>query len=112
MEKDKTNVDINQNQEINKTKYLPVFSYTKLSTLEQCAFHYKLNYIDKIYINDSTLATELGTLIHYIEESIARAIMAGQPINYEQLKDEFVNLDHPKQSAPVDILTDATTQTS
>jgi len=112
MEKDKTTIDINQNQETNKTKYLPIFSYTKLSTLEQCAFHYKLNYIDKFYINDSTLATELGTLIHYIEETIARTIMAGQPINYEQLKDEFVNLDHPKQPTPVDILTDVTTQSS
>ena len=85
-------------------KYLPVFSYTKLSTLDHCAFHYKLNYVDKIYITDSTLATELGTLIHYIEETIARTIMAGQPIDYEKLKDEFINLDHPKSDQPVDLL--------
>lgn len=74
-------------------KFLPRFSYTKISCLEQCGFKYKLQYIDKNYFFDNTIATEIGSLVHYIEETIARTLKAGLQVNYEQLKDMFINLD-------------------
>lgn len=57
-------------EEVKKEK----FSYSKLSTYETCPWRYKLTYIDKHFINDSSIATEFGTLIHFIEETIANDI--------------------------------------
>lgn len=78
---------------------LPRFSYSKLSCLDHCGFCYKLEYLDKFFIKEDTLATELGTLVHYIEESIARCIMSNQPIDYEYLKNEFLNIDQNPEDA-------------
>ena len=90
-------------------KYTPRYSYTKLSCLDQCPFKYKLQYIDKNYFFEDTLATELGTLVHYIEEQIARSIIAKQPIDYQKLKTLFVHADiHPEEN-DTDLIHAATT---
>ena len=62
---------------------LEQYSYSKLDLYAGCGFKYKLKYIDKIQFKwTDTIATEFGTCIHSIEEDIANAIKAGEPINY------------------------------
>lgn len=51
------------------------FSYSKISTFEQCPYKYKLIYRDKNFISDPSIATDFGTLIHYIEEKMAKKLI-------------------------------------
>lgn len=79
-----------------------LFSYSKLDTYIQCSFKYKLRYVDGHYVSGSSIATEFGTLLHSIEETIANNIKAGEPINYVALKNTFLvgcmklNAKYPK----------------
>lgn len=69
------------------------FSYSKLSTYESCGFKYKLIYKDKHFINDPSIATDFGTLVHHIEEKIALTLIKKEPINYQELLNEFYNIN-------------------
>ena len=74
------------------------FSYSKLSTYESCPWRYKLQYVDKHFLDTSTIANEFGTLVHYIEETIARDIIANdnEPlfmIDDQKYIDLFINAD-------------------
>lgn len=73
--------------------YQEKFSYSKLETYESCPFRYKLTYVDKHYIFDANIATDVGTLIHYIEETIANTLKENKPIDYPKLLDLFYNID-------------------
>lgn len=56
------------------------YSYSKLSTFEQCPYKYKLVYVDKHEIKGDSIATEVGTAIHAAEEEIGKSLMAhGSP---------------------------------
>jgi hypothetical protein len=66
------------------------FSYSRIDSYAQCGFKYKLRYVDKHYVSTDSLATELGTVIHETEETIAEAIKAGTPINYISLKNKLI----------------------
>lgn len=79
-------------------KYLPKYSYSKLNTYVNCPFQYFLKYEQKHYIYTPNLAAELGTLIHKIEERIAIAIIGGFEINYDELREDFMNYNIPKTS--------------
>ena len=86
--------DVNKNPEDNFEK----FSYSKLSTYETCAYRYKLTYVDKHFVNDSSIANEFGTLVHYVEETIAKDIIANnnEPnflIDDNKYIDLFINAD-------------------
>ncbi len=76
-------------QETN-TKALDRYSYSKISTYKQCKFKFKLKYLDKNFLFSANIATDFGGLVHSIEEEIALAIQAGQPINYIALKNKFI----------------------
>ena len=75
-------------QETN-TKALDRYSYSKISTYKQCKFKFKLKYLDKNFLFSANIATDFGGLVHSIEEEIALAIQAGQPINYIALKNKW-----------------------
>ena len=47
---------------------LPRFSYSGLSTFKQCPYQFNLKYNEKLTSSDTTLALELGTLLHYVLE--------------------------------------------
>lgn len=72
------------------TTALDRYSYSKISTYKQCKFKFKLKYLDKNYLYSANIATEFGSLIHEIEESIAHAIKAGTQIDYVALKNKFI----------------------
>jgi len=69
------------------------FSYSKLDTFKQCAWKYKLIYEDHNFISKGSIATEFGTLIHYIEETMANKIINYELLNYEELKNLTLNIN-------------------
>ena len=71
-------------------KVLDRYSYSKISTYKQCKFKFKLKYLDKNFLFSANIATDFGSLVHAIEEEIAIAIQAEQPINYIALKNKFI----------------------
>jgi hypothetical protein len=73
-----------------KQKALDRFSYSKLSSYGQCHLKFKLHYLDKNFLFSESIATEFGTLVHATEEAIAIALQADQPINYIELKNNFI----------------------
>lgn len=66
------------------------FSYSRLDTLNQCAFRYYLRYELGHYVNTDSIATELGTAVHATEETIANTIKAGKSVDYIKLKNELI----------------------
>jgi len=78
-----------------KEKQLESFSYSKLSTYIQCPMSYKLKYIDKHYAFTKSLALEIGTLVHYINENIANLLINDKPVDYDFWKKEIFELDKP-----------------
>lgn len=74
------------------------FSYSKLSTYASCGWQYKLKYIDKNYSDTDSIAADFGTLVHYVEETIAKDVMANNDEPYFMIDDEkyidiFINTD-------------------
>ena len=74
------------------------FSYSKLDTMKSCGWQYKLKYIDKNFVYTNSIATDFGTLVHYIEETIAKDIMANNDEPYFMIDtnkyiDLFINAD-------------------
>lgn len=45
-----------------------ILSYSRIDCFKQCAYKYKLKYIEKNYTETTSLALQLGTLSHYIFE--------------------------------------------
>lgn len=79
------------------------YSYSRLDTLCQCGYKYKLKYIEKHYIFCNSVATEFGTLVHETEEAIGKLIMAGEQINYVQIKNKFIiKMNEIKAKYPAD----------
>lgn len=71
-------------------KQLEKYSYSKISTYKSCGFKFLLKYKEKNFIDSSSIATDFGSLVHAVEESIANAIKDGLPINYIALKNNFI----------------------
>lgn len=85
------------------------FSYSKLELYGKCPFKYKLHYLDGHYIFYNTVATEFGTLIHYIEEHIGQDLKANIPIDYDKYlkiffggNDEVHGVHYIKNTYPKD----------
>lgn len=66
------------------------YSYSKIDTFDQCGFKFKLKYVDKHYINSSSIALDVGTAIHKAEEAIANSIIAGEPVDYVNIKNNIL----------------------
>jgi len=74
------------------------FSYSKLDTYNSCGWKYKLKYIDKNFVDSDLIAADFGTLVHYIEETIANDIIANNHEPHFMLDDQkyidlFINVD-------------------
>ena len=73
-----------------ENKKLDRYSYSKISTYKQCRFKYYLKYDQKNFLFSANIATDFGSLVHETEENIAKAIQAGQPVDYVRLKNNFI----------------------
>jgi hypothetical protein len=71
-------------------KVLDRYSYSKIACFKQCHFKWYLKYHEKNYLFSANIATDFGSLVHSIEEEIASALKAEQPINYIALKNKFI----------------------
>jgi hypothetical protein len=71
-------------------KTLDRFSYSKISVYKQCPFKYLVKYKEKNFVDSSSIATEFGSLVHETEEAIAKALQAGEQIDYISLKNKFI----------------------
>lgn len=79
--------------ETNNNNKIEKFSYSKLNTYEGCAYKYKLQYIDKHFVDSSTIANEFGTLVHLVEETIAKDIIANNNEPYFMIDDsKYIDL--------------------
>lgn len=74
------------------------FSYSKLNTYESCGWKYFLTYEEGHYLYTESIQSLFGTLVHHIEENIAHSLQQNQPVDYNQLKKDFVELNIPKTS--------------
>ena len=66
------------------------YSYSKLDCYKQCHFMFKLKYIDGHYVSASSIALDIGILIHETEESIANSIKNKEQIDYIKLKNNII----------------------
>lgn len=72
-------------------KALPVFSHAKLDTYKSCPMKYKFKYVEQKYTDDTTLALELGSLLHYVLEQKGKMIRDGAAVRYDKLQDLLLN---------------------
>jgi len=77
---------------------LPVFSYSKMEVYKNCAYQYDLKYNQKKFTDDTSIALELGSLLHYILEQKGKMLVRNtgslfeQPfVNYECLDEIVLN---------------------
>ena len=85
-------------KEPKKTQY----SYSRLDKYVECGYKYKLVYEDRNFISETGVAAAVGTLVHYIEETIANHIIKGEKIDYDALKKEFYEIDIPEKAPEYD----------
>ena len=76
---------------------LPVFSYSKMEVYKNCPYQYDLKYNQKKFTDDTSIALELGSLLHYVLEQKGKMLtgkfgsMFDNPfVNYEWL-DEIMH---------------------
>ena len=74
------------------------FSYSKISQYDSCPYCYDLKYNKKYFINEPSIAPFYGTLVHKILEIEADFLKKGKPIDYEELKRDFVEYNIPKRN--------------
>ena len=58
---------------------LPKYSYSGLSCYKQCPYQFNLKYNEKLVSSDTTLALELGTLLHYVLEQKGKMLTGLYP---------------------------------
>lgn len=79
------------------------YSYSRLDKYDECGYRYKLVYEERNYISETGVAAAVGTLVHYIEESIANSIIKGEEIDYDALRREFKEINIPERAPEYDI---------
>ena len=72
-------------------KYLPKYSYSGLSLLKQCPYQFNLKYNEKKYPKETSLALQLGTLLHYVLEQKGKMIRNNVKVDYDILRNIIEN---------------------
>lgn len=72
-------------------KGLPYISYSKLSNFEKCPLSHKLKYIDKHFSSKSSLAMEIGSILHKVLELKGQMKLEQKDIDYKYLIDVLEN---------------------
>ena len=67
------------------------FSYSRLDSYNQCPYKYKLQYVDKNFCSADNANIRFGILVHKVFELVANTLMAGNPVDYDNLVDYFYN---------------------
>ena len=64
---------------------LPTFSYSKLEVFKNCRYQYDFKYNQGMRSSDTTLALELGSLLHYVMEQKGKMLVTAGEVDYEIL---------------------------
>lgn len=80
-------------------------SYSKLNLFENCAFRYKLKYIDGNYGDSQTLALELGSILHKGLELKGLDKIQGKDTDYDELKNILYQGTTEKTEKDTELLT-------
>lgn len=73
-------------------KKLPVYSYSGLSSFKKCPYQFNLTYIQRKRQSDSSLAMQLGTLLHYVLEQKGRMLTSeDHKVDYDVLNNILIN---------------------
>ena len=76
-------------ENIDSNEKLKNMSFSRIDLYNTgCPFRYKLRYEDKHYVNSSSLAADFGTLVHFIEQTIADDIKANDNEPYFLIDNE------------------------
>ena len=67
------------------------YSYSRLEKYINCPYAFKLRYVDGNYPVSTSLALEVGTLLHKVNEYICSAIIKGVPVDYPKILDYIEN---------------------
>lgn len=71
---------------------LPVFSYSKMEVYKNCPYQYDLKYNQGKYSSDTSIALEVGSLLHYVLEQKGKARKENDRlIDYEALNEIIQN---------------------
>lgn len=65
---------------------LLTISYSKLDLLKQCSMKYRLKYVEGKHSDKTSLALELGSILHKGLELKGRSVIAGEPIDLEHIR--------------------------
>lgn len=76
------------------------FSYSKLSTFDQCPHAFKLKYEDQNFSGATSLAMEIGTIAHKCKELVALCLIQGQKPDYLSIGDVLMQGFTPHQQDP------------
>ena len=76
---------------VKETDSLPKYSYSGLSSLKQCPYQFNLIYNEGKRSSDSTLALQLGTLLHYILEQKGKMLRDSGKVDYKELSQILQN---------------------
>lgn len=74
------------------------YSYSRLDCYTNCGFQYYRKYIQKIFPQEDSIITAIGTVIHDCEEHISMSLMEGKSPNYDDLIDRLYNVNIPKKN--------------
>lgn len=71
---------------------LPVFSYSKMEVYKNCPYQFDLKYNQGKYSSDTSIALELGSLLHYVLEQKGKALKEEDKlVDYESLNEIILN---------------------
>lgn len=66
-------------------------SYSQLDLMHKCNMRFKLKYIDKNYSDTTSLALQIGSILHKGLELKGRYIIEGETVDYDFIKDQVLN---------------------
>ena len=78
------------------------YSYSRLEKYINCPYAFKLRYVDGNYPVSTSLALEVGTLLHKVNEYICSAIIKGVPVDYPKILDYIENAGSTDVSLDLD----------
>lgn len=80
-----------------RDKNLKEFSHSRIECYTNCAYQFKLKYIDEKTTSDTTIALTCGSLAHKVLELKGLMLKEDKPIDYEYLMDILEN-GYPEES--------------
>jgi len=87
---------MSENKTIKKPKAKKI-SYSKANTYDSCGWKYYLTYEENHFVFEDSIASELGTTLHFCEETMFNMLKETGSVDYEKIKDIFQNVNIPKK---------------